>query len=177
MRCFVALEIGVEVKKNLSHAVLEAKALGIDASFVKPEQAHITLAFLGEISEEEAARKIAAFKTLDFPAFDLEVRGLGFFPNNDYIRVLWAGCVGGELCPLQEKLAHLLELGGERECISHLTIARVRSAMNTEALKALGQKYATHSFGFFRAASASFKKSTLTPGGPVYEDLATVELK
>jgi len=66
MRCFIALEISDEAMERLSQIISEAKALGLEASFVKPEQLHVTLAFLGEVGEEEARQKIQALKTLDF---------------------------------------------------------------------------------------------------------------
>ncbi len=176
MRCFAALELSEEARKKLSEIISEAKALGLEASFVKAEQLHVTLAFLGEISEEEAGKKIEALKTLEFPAFDLEIKGLGFFPNEDFIRVFWAGCESSELRALQEKVAELVGLKKEREFTEHLTLARIRGRKNIDALKALKEKHANDSFCSFRAKTVSFKKSTLTPQGPVYEDLAAVEL-
>lgn len=177
MRCFVALETSEEVKEKLAEVIRGAKSLGLDASFVKEDQLHITLAFLGEISQQEAEEKAANLEELEFPAFDLELKGLGFFPDENYIKVLWAGCESGQLKALQGKVAELVELKEERAFTEHLTLARIRSAKNVEALKDFRKAHGAESFGTFRAGTVAFKKSTLTPNGPVYEDLAVVKLK
>jgi len=106
----------------------------------------------------------------------LEIKGLGFFPSEKFIRVFWAGCESSELKALQQKVAELVGLK-EREFTEHLTLARIRGRKNIEALKALKQRHENDSFASFRAKTISFKKSTLTPTGPVYEDLAALELK
>jgi len=177
MRCFVALETSEEVKETLSQVIRGAKSLGVDASFVKPDQLHITMAFLGEISGEEAEEKAANLEELDFPSFDLEIKGLGFFPDDNYIKVFWAGCKSESLKALQKRVAELVESREEREFTEHLTLARIRSARNADSLKAFKKKHEGDSFGTFRADTVTFKKSTLTPNGPVYEDLAVISLK
>lgn len=177
MRCFVAIELPPEVKAKLAAFQNKARALGLDASFPSPENTHLTLVFLGEITEEEAKRKISALQTLSFPPFSANVRGLGFFPNESRINVFWAGVEAHELSELQERVASLLDSKNEKPFSGHVTLARVKSPKNLDALRKFKKENAGAAFGSFTVDAVHFKKSTLTPEGPVYEDLAAVPLK
>jgi 2'-5' RNA ligase len=53
----------------------------------------------------------------------------------------------------------------------------VKSAKNLDSLRSLATRYAEKSWARFRVGEVKFKKSTLSPEGPVYEDLASVPLK
>ncbi|MGB9577067.1 MAG: 2'-5' RNA ligase family protein, partial [Candidatus Norongarragalinales archaeon] len=62
LRCFVSLEIPAEAKQKIGELSAKAKALGLHATFTSPEEWHVTLAFLGEITESKAAETAAKLK-------------------------------------------------------------------------------------------------------------------
>ncbi|MEW5956029.1 MAG: RNA 2',3'-cyclic phosphodiesterase [Candidatus Micrarchaeota archaeon] len=180
MRCFIALELSEEVRQHAAELLNEAKKLDLQANFVNPGQLHITLVFLGELPDDEAGRKLEAFKALEgkLPApFELRFSGTGFFPNENFVKVFWIGCESKGLQELQKVVAEALGAKEERGFSAHLTVCRVKGRRNLDALKALQRKNAAAGFGSCYAKKICFKKSTLGPQGPVYEDLAALELK
>lgn len=108
---------------------------GWEAVWVKPELWHVTAHFLGSLSPERVAevRKVAESVARSAPALELELRGVGAFPEIHEGRVVWVGVVHSrELVALQRQLmAQLLEEGlvGENQADyrPHLTLARLRN--------------------------------------------------
>jgi 2'-5' RNA ligase len=177
-RCFVALEVDDEVKDKLAGLIEKIKALGVEGTFPSRGQLHITLAFLGELNEEEANEKISVLKTVSFPAFEFEVRGVGFFPNRNFVRTAWAGVGAGsqEVRKIQAIVSDFLGHEEDRPFVPHVALARIRTRKNVEKLLGLQEEHEEEVFGRSKASSIVFKKSTLTPNGPVYEDLETIKL-
>ncbi len=77
--------------------------LGPAVRFTRPEQCHLTLAFLGEVAEPRVAEVALAVRVAaqGCEAFRLRIAGLGCFPDTRHPRVLWAG-VSGDLSPLRD---------------------------------------------------------------------------
>ena len=99
---------------------------------VKPSQLHLTLKFIGEISESVINDSIEALKTIDYPSFQLEFADLGVFPNIKRIRVLWMGINEGkqDLISLSKIANDKLKSVGipidKRSYSPHLTLARIK---------------------------------------------------
>ena len=145
-------------------------------SLVAPGSIHITLKFLGEIDEKTLGRVKEALSALRFDPFEISLAGVkGNPPPNP--RVIWCevrdngGCrrlfelVEGALAPLgipREK----------RPYTPHATLARVKRPDPSliPVLKSLDAE----EFGSCPVRSIRLKKSTLTPAGPIYEDLLEV---
>jgi RNA 2',3'-cyclic 3'-phosphodiesterase len=99
------------------------KTIGVErAKWVSDDKLHLTLQFLGNETEERAARALELARTVRVPPFELTVGGFGTFPH-----VLWLG-VQGDVAPLADALRAALE-GFElddRPYHPHVTIARYR---------------------------------------------------
>jgi len=187
IRSFIAIEIPDEIKKGLSEIRERLKKSGADISWTRPEGIHLTFKFLGEIEEgklvniqnaiEHAAKEISDFI--------LRVGGIGFFPNIKSPRVIWIGIKGeGEnLKTLQEAIERETEkIGFKREGRSfspHLTLGRVRSQKNRDALTKYLEEFEKVELGSFNVKEVSLMKSELRPKGAVYTQLwkATLENK
>ena len=138
-RLFVALDLPEAAKEELT-----ALQGGLpDARWTPPEQLHLTLCFIGEtdgtlfLDIRDALAEIAA------PAFDLRLKGLGFFPPRQTPRVLWAGVVDNpQLIRLQKQVATCLRHAGadlERRRFSpHITLARLGEGAQTRLQRYLG---------------------------------------
>lgn len=178
VRCFVAVDIDEEVKNKLVKLIEEIKFLGVEGTFPLPDQLHVTLVFLGELNEGEVSEKTAVLRTTSFPAFEFEVRGIGFFPNPGFIRTVWAGVgLGGdEFKKIQGIVSNMLGHKERRPFVPHVALARIKSRKNVERLLGFQDKHREESFGKSKARSIVFKKSTLTSKGPVYEDLEVIRL-
>ncbi len=112
--------------------------------------------------------------------FSLDARGLGCFPSPKSPRVVFASAVDGDgrLSELAARLESELEkVGFEREnrgFSAHITLARLKErAINVSGFL---EKYGNFYFGSIPVNAVKLKKSTLTPQGPVYEDVYSAEL-
>jgi 2'-5' RNA ligase len=179
LRCFVAVEVSEGARASLARVLAEVQELGLDAKTVEPHNLHVTLVFLGELPDAVVEEKSRALERLRSPPFEAELRGLGFFPSRARINSAWAGVGAGaeELKRLQAEVAGLLGAREEREFTPHVALVRVRSARNLDALRALADRHASETFARMRVDAVVLKKSTLTPEGPAYEDLARVPLR
>lgn len=177
MRCFLAVELSEEVKQNLARVLVELRSGKADVKPVAENQLHLTLAFFGEITEEQAREKITQLEKISARAFSMRVEGTGFFPSQKFVRVFYAAAHSPELMELQKKVVEALKHKEDHPFTGHITLARVRSPRGLDALRALQEKYEKTFFGETLVREIVFKKSTLTREGPIYEDVARTPLK
>jgi 2'-5' RNA ligase len=133
MRAFVAV---VPPAASLTPLVVAVSALrGPGASWVPPERLHLTLAFLGEVSDHVAARVADRLgeAVRDVAPFSLRIAGGGAFPRPARPRVLWAGVAGdvdalASLARVVRRAARSAGADVERApYVPHVTVARVRA--------------------------------------------------
>lgn len=184
MRAFIAIDIGDNVREKLVQAqdsIARTKAAKI--KFVEPENLHITLKFLGEITEEQAEeiKEILQKIASKYKKHNVKVKGIGVFPNPNYIRVIWAGVEGDEIIKSIasdiEKELRKLGFKKDKDFVAHVTIGRVKFVKDKIGLAVVLKELANEDFGIFTVDAIELKKSTLTPKGPIYETLARFELK
>jgi 2'-5' RNA ligase len=180
MRLFAAVDLSDEIREKISGL---SKILGIKGiKTVKKENIHITLKFLGEVSESKIDGITSALEEIKFKSFKINLRGVGFFPNEARMRVIWIGVEKGadELKDLayriEDRLADL-KFKKERRFVPHATIARVKRIDPDLKVELVGKlkDFEKKDFGEMRVAYFSLKKSTLTQTGPIYEDLRLFE--
>ncbi|MFC1510804.1 RNA 2',3'-cyclic phosphodiesterase [Candidatus Margulisiibacteriota bacterium] len=168
MRTFISVELPDEVKQKIAELIEELKKTGANVRWVKPENLHITLKFLGEVDDKKLDKLIAAATkaAAGTGSFKARFTGLGTFPAGKSPRVIWVGTAegGDELCTL----AKALEETG-REFRPHITIGRVRKLKGIEYVQ-------DKEFGAMVVDRISIMSSTLTPNGPVYKKLGEVQL-
>jgi 2'-5' RNA ligase len=179
MRAFIAIEVPEEIKNKVETLQKELPSNGI--VLVKKDAMHLTLQFLGEISAEKAEMVKDAMQNATRAPFRASFSGISYF-TPDFIRVIFAAVGDGsaELKELYAKLANALaerEISFEREEYTpHLTIARVKHVGDRKKLIDEINKHSSLELGSFEVKALFLKKSTLTPNGPVYEDLYKLEL-
>jgi len=167
MRCFIALEIGGEIKEKIFEI---SRNIDGNAKKVEKENLHATLIFLGEISEEKALeiKKIVNDANSLICNYEIEFKGVGAFPSESRPRVIWVGAHAPEINALHKILCERIPFHDER-FHPHVTIARVRDGGKIG--RNLFEKYGNEFFGKESAGKIVLKKSTLTPNGPIYEDV------
>lgn len=184
MRCFIAIPMPDEIKEylfSLQKQLIEDKELGITLTAVR--DFHLTLKFLGEIDENKISKLSDSLKKVKFEGFKASLGKLGTFPSEKYIRVIWIGINPEErIVELQKTIDNSLNAIGfakEKDFKAHLTLARVKNIENKEKLSAkLAKLNSLHHEGKeFIVKDFRLIKSTLTPKGPIYDDLEIFDNK
>ncbi len=186
MRTFIAIEISDEIKAGLTQAQRNLRDLGVvDASWTRPEGIHLTLKFLGEVSELKVPDIMNGLRRAaeGTGPFRLEVGGIGTFPSPKNARVVWVGLSGDveKLSSLQAVIEETISGIGferdERAFTPHLTLGRIKYIRSRDKwLKALEGVKDIRLSGF-DVAAVSLMKSELKPSGAVYTEMGKVELK
>lgn len=173
MRLFIAVDVPPDVRRRIGEAQRELPDEGL-AKVTLPRM-HITLKFLGEVNPKMLERVDNALREVEFAPFRVKVWGVGVFPNEDYVRVVWAGCKSRELEELAREVNS--KLGGmfaQEDFTGHLTIARVK---RRPALGEFLKKYMREDFGEFTVREFYLVESVLGPGGPKYSTLGAYKAR
>lgn len=155
--------------------------------WVRDENLHITLAFLGATDparvDEVAAAMRETASSVEAPV-DLELAAAGAFPDLRRPRTLWVGVSDDDekLARLERALrGHLEELGcdlDEKPFRPHVTIGYVRKRVTTADRRSIGDTVAGTEppVAAFDARELLLVESILGAGGSRYTDLRTVPI-
>lgn len=181
VRSFIALDLDEpSIRDRIVVAQSGLQQTGAQLKIVEPQIMHLTLRFLGEIPAATVGRVKEAMDSVRFSPFEVEFTGLGVFPNPRRINVVWVGIKEGmdQLSDIFRQLEPKLRQIGlppdDKGFSPHMTVARVRTALNREALAAYVESKHTEEFGKMPAKAVRLKKSTLTPRGPIYTTIHEV---
>jgi 2'-5' RNA ligase len=170
MRVFIALDLPREGINEIERIqeLIKKKNLFM-GKFTEGENLHLTLKFLGEISDEKIIEVRKRLKDVKFDSFDAELGEVGIFARK-FIRIIWiklndAGRLQKEI---DKKLDGLFE--PEFRFMSHITLARVKKVGDKKGLIDYIKNIKVKKIKF-RVKDFFLKKSELKPEGPVYEDL------
>jgi 2'-5' RNA ligase len=163
IRLFVAIPLPETILTRLT--MLQSGLQG--ARWIRPENIHLTLRFIGEMPNDLAGDIDAALAEISAPAFPLELDGIGSFGRGKHPHALWAGLAKSDpLMHLQAKIESSLVRTGlkpeERKFSPHITIARLKEMRRNrvEAWLADHGGFRTESFQVDRfALFSSFLKS------------------
>ena len=182
IRTFIALEIPEDLRETLSRVQqkLIQKTGGI--RWVKPENIHLTLKFLGSTRKDKAEEvcRVLEQTAEGISPFAFNVSGVGAFPNIRNPKVIWAGINADDsLLLFQKKLEDALSSVGfpkeKRSFSPHLTLGRVKDTKARKDLRNILEKYSNEGLGSFEFLRIIFFRSDLQPSGPVYSVLKDVE--
>ncbi len=189
LRSFVAVEIPAGMQSALARctAPLQSALPKPLIRWVAPQNVHLTLKFLGDISPVNLEWLAEALKVeaAAHETFTMSVGGLGAFPTPRRARILWIGLEApAALMALLrgiESVAARLGYPSENHPFSpHLTIGRVGqnvSATDLQRIRAALEATVVGALGTVRVDAVHIFKSDLKPGGPVYTNLYTLPMK
>lgn len=187
IRAFIAIELNdtftIEKLKSFSTRLKQNQP---KLKLVEPENLHMTIKFLGNISDslapkiytiinEEINEKIFNGKT-----FEYTLKGVGQFNK---FSVIWVKLIGNIqlLQEVKNSTEHLLaeklniQKDKRMQFKPHLTIGRLKkdkiNYQNFSALKNLIDENKDLEFGPYNVDQVKLKKSVLTSEGPIYSDL------
>lgn len=169
MRAFIGIKI--EPNPEIEKLISEIGKTGC-AKTVEPHNLHLCLEFLGEIDESQAEKlKKILDSVAGFGAFEIKLKNVGAFPNENFVRVLWIGVESEKLKELASKLKEELQKGGfgKEKFTPHVTLARVKRKMDANF-------FSNKDFGTRKVGKVYLIASELTSGGPVYRDVYEAKL-
>ena len=188
LRAFIAVEIPVEMQQKI-HLETETLRKSTDSlvRWVPPQNMHLTLKFLGDVSPNslEFIKQMLRTEAENVSCFEIRLTGLGAFPNLKRPRVLYVGIQApaalDALARGIESASRRLGYGPEERPFSaHLTLGRVRqnvNAMEQQQIRRAIEGTQVDLPGAARVDSVHLYKSDLNPGGSVYTRLYSAPLK
>lgn len=185
IRAFVAFKLPDDIIRRAASLQDALRAHGLKLRWVKPQNLHLTLKFLGDIPQTDAPMVGSAVEKAFAAQSPLEMtlQGMGVFPGIKRPRVLWIG-FGGQLEDLKQ-VHHELEdqlerIGYDRDkrgFKAHLTIARIKGAVAPDQLQTAIQEVGRFEPMAFVARQVALYKSDLRPQGAIYTVLAEKTLE
>lgn len=129
MNYFVAVSLPPGLQKSLNSLLPENPGW----KKVLPKQIHLTLRFIGSMSEPEVSKLTSELKKVEFRPFKLSLGEIGFFPKDESPRVIWMGIKEPEeLNRLQKSVDDIVtEVTGkssEYRFRPHITLARIKKS-------------------------------------------------
>lgn len=180
MRCFISIDLPDSVKKEMNRVSDKIKSSKIiKGSFVDKKNLHLTLKFLGDLSEEQIKGVKKCLSDIILRRFDCHTGKTGVFPAPEYVKTIWIELNGDGVIQLKGLVDNKLNEVGinvdDKEFKSHITLARIRGVKEKDRFMAmlgdLGMKKM-----IFPVESFHLIKSELTREGPIYKVLEEFKL-
>jgi RNA 2',3'-cyclic 3'-phosphodiesterase len=186
MRIFIALDIPGEIRARMLQYAERARTLAPEARWARPEGLHVTLKFIGEVSDARIEGIKAALAAIQAAPFAVRFDNLGFFPTAKSPRVFWIGVDGGDALPrfaaLIDGATQTVGIAKEERAFSpHLTLARSGSGpggpQQLKPLATLLHDEAPPQFGTMTAREFFLYLSQPQRGGSKYTRLQGFQLE
>ena len=180
MRTFVAIELDDEMQRPLAALQDRLKVDCPSLRWVDPAKIHLTLKFIGEVSDDRIVDISAALDELAAQCrpFQIAIEQVGVFGQNGPVKVVWVGISDDDgslprchaLC---ERLLEPLGIPSEhRPFHPHLTLARNREVRHSQTIRRAVDPHTELRIGVQEVESVTFYQSTRTSRGPVYQPLS-----
>lgn len=182
MRLFVALDVPAGVRQTLGELIDRLKPKCRGAHWVRSEAIHVTLKFIGHVSDQDIVKiegiRAALAKIRSEQPVDMRFRGLGFFPNERRPHIVWCGIeASANLASLAAAIEGALEpLGIERESRAfspHLTLARISSPGEIGSLVREARQLKDQDFGAARETEFHLFNSLTKSSGAEHTKIET----
>ncbi len=176
MRVFTAIEFDEQVKSRLLD--LRDNLQGL--KWLRENQLHLTLRFIGNVDEEKAVVLNQQFQKIQAPSLHLKIQGVGVFPDIQRARILWAGIEGDQnLFSLQGKIEEAIVHSGlepdTRDYHPHITLARIKY-VDHEKLRNYIEKHRGWSIETVYINAFHLVESVLNRDGSIYRNIGTYQL-
>ena len=179
MRCFLALELPKEVKDTLYKISENFDSKLAKVKWVSKKNLHLTLKFLGEISETDVEKVKILLSDKSFSSSTVSLGKVSFFPKIGNPQVIFVGfSFPGNLFDLQSDIELLLSpyFKQDERFEAHLTLGRIKKINAREAFSSYFLPFNFSSL-HFPFETLTLYSSILTKEGPVYKKIQSFELK
>jgi 2'-5' RNA ligase len=174
-RAFIGIAVPDSVRDQLVTVENHLKQSDAHVSWVRRENLHISLAFLGNVTRDTAELLALGLDaaTARSQTFSCEAVGLGAFGRPDRPRVVWAGIAPCKpLLDMQRSVTDVASQCGipldARPFHPHITLGRAKSSRGAPSLFRAITDYESASFGWIPVPAIALIRSELTPDGPNY---------
>ena len=177
MRLFTAIDLPADVLVRLERLLTALRPEAL-IKWSPLDNLHVTIKFIGEWPESRLEELHEVLSTLaPREPFAIELKQLGWFPNERSPRVLWVGIQGGN--PLlefvqetEERLQRTLGIKKEdRPFAPHLTIARIKNPVPLRRLRHRVEEMQPAALGSFMAAHFALFRSDPGSNASIYRKL------
>lgn len=188
LRAFIAIDLPQPIQEAIEKQTSRLRQAAGDGlvRWIPPQNIHLTLKFLGNIaaSHMDFLKQLLHQTADSHQPFDVQIGGIGSFPNSKLPRVLWAGVhAPADLASLQKNIeAGAARLGYEKEArpfSPHLTLGRVRQGIDSRDLQKISAALngiQIGNIGSARVDAVHLYKSELRPEGSLYTKLFSAPL-
>lgn len=188
IRSFIAIDLPAKIQTRLDKvsAQLQERLEDVPVRWVPVENIHLTLKFLGDVSESnlEVLKDVLRTVVANYDKFEISIGGMGAFPQARRPRVIWIGIESPpELASIQRNIeSETARLGYAREkrrFSPHLTLARVSRGAGARDVRKVAEVLNSFKVGFLgvaRVEAVRLYRSELQPGGAIYTGLLTAHL-
>jgi 2'-5' RNA ligase len=173
VRLFVSLELPKELISEIIKIQNKFKEKNFFVGkFTEKENLHLTLKFLGGISEDKINEIKNKLSKIKFKKFDACLGEIGFFSE----RIFWVELLGKDAFNLQKKIDNALSdlFSKEKRFMSHITIARIKNIKDKKEFENFVKKIC-YSKKNYEISGFSLKKSVLSDKGGEYETLIKID--
>jgi 2'-5' RNA ligase len=189
IRAFIAIDLTREIRQQMDQvaAQLKKRLEGVPVRWVPAENIHLTLKFLGDVSEAnlEFLQKILQTEAANHHPFEFSAGGVGAFPAIRQPRVIWIGIEApADLATLQHAIENAMARLGyapeDRPFSAHLTLGRVSRNATSRDTHAIGDALESIKVGFLGAARVDqvhLYRSDLKQSGAIYTRIFSAPLK
>ena len=184
LRAFIAVELPEAAVSFVQRIQETLRSYRFKIRWVKPENIHVTLKFLGEINRDdtETIGTVISGAARDCGPMQFSVKGMGVFPGVKNPRVVWCGLKGDTTALVQfqghldEKLIDLGFLREKRPFKGHLTLGRVNGPVSPQKMIDAIKEISGLESALFEVKTVTLFSSDLHPSGAVYTQLKSIHL-
>ncbi len=184
IRSFLAFPISGELKEKFKHILNDLQHTCTDVKWVKPENVHLTLKFLGGLEESELKNVsfVLRERCRGFAPITSYLSEIGAFPDLRHPKIVWGALddskkeIQAIVEVLEGELAKFGLAKDEHPFKPHITLGRVKSTAHLINLIQTIRQITFESKTKQTFEKIILYKSTLTPQGPIYEVLKEFEI-
>jgi 2'-5' RNA ligase len=184
MRIFIGIKLDEATRKTIATELKPFKEIANSIRWTESKNIHLTLKFIGEVSEALAMRIKEALLAakISVAPFTMKIAGFGKFPAGDDLHIFWAGMEDNpQLRALFAWIENTLNpLGIAREAQPfnpHITLGRNKARYNFKTLFELLAEKQDLFLAECQVTSFQLFSSQLTPAGPLYKILMEISLE
>lgn len=177
VRLFVCLWVPKEIVDKIVFFQEKLTKVGLIGKFVERENIHVTIAFIGEVDENNVKEIIEKLENClnNFSAFKISLEGLKIIPNENFIKIVGINIKGEYLKEINRAVGECLKASFHED--SKLTLCRVKKVQDKRKIKSFLDENSHVNMGEIYVKELNLVKSVLTKNGPKYFTLHKFKLK